>query len=100
MDVYFRLHGITFVWDQNKARTNPVKHKSVTFEQAAEAFFDPFVKVVDASRQGEARDGLIGLDTHTQWYLLVMVYLELEDETIRLISALKATRKEREEYET
>ncbi len=44
MNVYFVLNGITF-------------------QQASEDFFDPFVVVVDASRNDEARDALIGLDT-------------------------------------
>jgi hypothetical protein len=31
----------------------------IAFEQAAEAFFDPFLQVVDASRHKEARDAII-----------------------------------------
>ena len=54
MDTHFVLQGITFIWDENKARENPRYHDGVTFEQAAEAFFDPFLKVVDASRNEEA----------------------------------------------
>jgi hypothetical protein len=34
----------------------------VTFQQAAEALFDPFLTVVDASRNDEARDAIIGMD--------------------------------------
>ena len=41
-DVAFVLQGIAFVWDDDKARTNPRHHDGITFEQAAEAFFDPF----------------------------------------------------------
>lgn len=41
MNVYFALNGITFVWDDEKARNNPSKHGGITFQQAAEAFFDP-----------------------------------------------------------
>ena len=44
MNVFYELHGIIFVWDQEKGRTNPLKHSGITFEQAAEAFFDPFLK--------------------------------------------------------
>ena len=55
MDVRFLLHGITFIWDADKAVANRRKH-GIPFEQAAEAFFDPFLKVVDASRHEEARD--------------------------------------------
>jgi len=34
MDVYFVLNGITFVWNEEKARKNPGKHNGVTFQQA------------------------------------------------------------------
>ncbi|MBZ8182407.1 BrnT family toxin [Oscillatoria salina] len=97
MDVYFVLNGITFVWNEEKARKNPLKHDGVTFEQAAESFFDPFLKVIDASRNEEARDAIIGLDTN--WNLLFIVHLAFENNLIRIISARQATRKEREYYE-
>ncbi|KPQ38609.1 MAG: hypothetical protein HLUCCO16_11900 [Phormidium sp. OSCR] len=97
MDVHFLLNGVTFVWNDEKARVNPLNHDGVTFQQAAEAFFDPFLSVVDASRNDEARDAVIGLDR--RWNLLYVVYIEPENDTIRLISARKATRKEREYYE-
>ncbi|MEL6441349.1 MAG: BrnT family toxin [Cyanobacteria bacterium J06621_8] len=98
MDVYFVLNGITFVWNDEKARINPQKHYGITFGQAAEAFFDPFLVVIDASRNNEARDAIIGLDR--RWNLLYVVFIEGEDDMIRIISARKATRKEREYYET
>lgn len=71
MNVYFLLNGITFVWDEEKARINPINHDGITFEQAAESFFDPFLVVVDASRNEEARDAVIGLDA--RWNLLYVV---------------------------
>lgn len=98
MNVDFVLNGITFVWNEEKARNNPGKHDGVTFQQAAEAFFDPFLVVVDASRNDEARDAIIGMDR--RWNLLYVIHIELdEDDVIRIISARKATRKEREHYE-
>jgi uncharacterized protein len=98
MDVYFVLNGVTFVWNEEKARINPSNHDGVTFQQAAEAFFDPFLVVVDASRNHEERDAVIGLDR--RWNLLYVVYIERENDMIRIISARKATRKEREYYES
>ncbi|MBC6481073.1 MAG: BrnT family toxin [Hormoscilla sp. GM7CHS1pb] len=98
MDVYFTLNNITFV---EKARQNPVKHDGVTFQQAAEAFFDPFMVIVDASRNYEARDAIIGIDMRGN--LLYVVHIERNDELIdliRIISARKATRKEKRDYET
>jgi len=97
MDVFFTLNGITFVWNEEKARTNPQKHDGVTFQQAAQAFFDPMLVVVDASRNNEARDAIIGLDE--RWNCLYVVYIEQENDMIRIISARKATRQEREFYE-
>jgi uncharacterized protein len=59
MNVYFVLNNITFIWDDEKARINPMNHDGITFQQATEAFFDPFLVVVDASRNEEARDAVI-----------------------------------------
>jgi len=97
MDVHFVLNGVTFVWNGEKARINPLAHDGVTFQQATEAFFDPLLAVVDASRNDEARDAVIGLDK--RWNLLYVVYIERENDMIRIISARKATRKERDYYE-
>ncbi len=98
MDVYFVLNGVTFVWNEEKAQINPSNHDGITFQQATEAFFDPFLVVVDASRNDEERDAVIGLDR--RWNLLYVVYIERENDIIRIISARKATRKEREYYES
>jgi uncharacterized protein len=97
MDVYFELNGVTFVWNDVKAKGNPTLHDGITFQQSVEAFFDPFLIVVDASRNGEAREAVIGLDT--RWHLLYVVYIEREEEMIRIISARQATHQERSEYE-
>src|SRR3546814_9781784 len=61
MDVHFEYHGNTFVWDEGKARSNLHKH-GVAFEEAAAAFLDPLFVLVDASRNEESRDALIGFD--------------------------------------
>lgn len=97
MDISFELHGIRFVANRDKSLANPVLHDGITFQQAAEAFFDPFLKMVDASRNDEARDAIIGMNE--SWQLLFVVHLQIEDEHIRLISARKATREERKHYE-
>ncbi len=78
MDRQFILHEITFIWNQEKARQNPLKHEGITFEQAAEAFFDPFLVVVDASRNYEPRDAIIGMDKGN--YLLFVVHIQQEND--------------------
>src|SRR3546814_3364317 len=65
MDVHFEYHGNTFVWDKGKARSNLHKH-GVAFEEAAAAFFDPLFVLVDASRNEESRDALIGFDARSE----------------------------------
>lgn len=97
MDRQFIFNGITFVWNEEKARQNPIKHKGVTFERAVEAFFDPFLVVVDVSGNYEARDAIIGMDKGN--YLLFVVHIQQENDMIRIISARKATRQERNYYE-
>ena len=97
MDLYFVLNGITFTWNAEKARINPINHDGITFQQAAEAFFDPFLILVDASRNDEVRDAVIALDT--RYNLLYVVHIEQQSDCIRIISARRATRQERIEYE-
>jgi len=96
MDESYKLNGINFIWNRDKARKNFGKHR-ILFENAAEAFFDPFIRVVDASAEEEARDAIIGMDI--KWNLLFVVHIIAEGEQIRIISARKVTRLERQYYE-
>ena len=96
MDEQFELHKINFVWDKRKLKINLAKH-GLSFEQATEAFFDPFIKIVDASRNQEMRDAIIGMDK--QWNLLFVVHIAFEEDQIRIISARKVTRSEKDYYE-
>lgn len=82
-------------------RQSQAKHKEpdgVSFEQAAQVFFDPFIQYLDASRNNEKREGALGCDF--DFRLLFVVHLDIEDEFIRIISARKAEPHERECYET
>jgi hypothetical protein len=96
MDEVFERNGITFVWNRTKAGENVEKH-GVTFQQAASAFFDPFLCAVDASPEEEVRDAIIGMDEN--WELLFVVHIIVEDDRVRIVSARKATRSERWDYE-
>ena len=98
MDIHFELNGTTFIWDAEKARSNLAKHDGIRFECAAEAFFDPFLRLQDASRNDENRGAVIGYDTSGR--LLYVVHLLIEDAAIRLISARKATPQERDDYDS
>ncbi len=92
----YSLQGIAFEWDPRKAEANRRKH-SVELELACEAFFDPFLRVLDAgSEGGEARQAVVGLTS--DWQLLYVVFAE-RDEVLRIISARPATPAERRFYE-
>ena len=94
MDVRYTYNNIVFIGDEGKARLNRQKH-GVRFEIAVEAFFDPFLVFVDASRNSEQRDALIGKTTTNQ--LLFVVHIQ-NDAQIRIISARKATGREKSVY--
>lgn len=96
MNVRYVLQGIAFEWDSHKAAANLAKH-GVSFEAACEAFFDPFVRVLDAGSEDEARDAILGMTLDDR--LLFVVHLEQGDETFRIISARSATAAERRLYE-
>jgi uncharacterized DUF497 family protein len=96
MDVEYWLNGISFEWDRRKAAAN-VRQHGVSFKTASEVFFDPFICFVDSEVvESEERERTIGMTAG--WELLVVVYVDQGD-SIRLISARSATRKERQAYE-
>ena len=95
MDAKYRLAGNDFVWNAAKARTNRQVH-GVGFEEAASAFLDPLLVIVDASRNGEARQAVIGFARTGR--LLFVVHIEIEAARIRIISARIASASEEELY--
>jgi uncharacterized DUF497 family protein len=97
VDIRFELNGLLHVWDESKAKHNRQKH-GIDFETACEVFFDPFFRLVEASRNDEARDAVIGCDAPGR--LLYVVHIEFEGEYIRIISARKATRQEKKHYDS
>ena len=95
MGIVYQLQGIEFQWDEDKARSNLQKH-GITFEEAAQVFFDPFYQTGDASSDEEQRDFIIGYSSLQR--ILLVVYVE-RDKRTRIISARRATRYERKSYE-
>ena len=84
-------------WDENKAVSNVVKHK-VSFAEAQTVFDDPLSATVDDPDHSfdEKRFVTVGI---TSVGRLIVVSHTLEPEIIRIISARKPTRRERESYE-
>lgn len=60
-------------------------------------FFDPLYMSVDATENDEMRQAAVGATTARR--LLVVVHLAIHGNSIRIISARKATTQERRQYE-
>ncbi len=95
MNLVYFLQGIEFEWDSEKARANIHKH-GISFEEAAEAFFDPFYQTGDATSGDEQRFFILGYSLSQR--LLLVVHIE-RHARIRIISARLSTRTERKLYE-
>jgi uncharacterized DUF497 family protein len=89
--------ALGFEWDRRKAERNLAKHE-VSFDEAATVFGDPLGRIVGDPRHsmGEERSVLLGL-SRRQRLLAVMFAQRLE--AVRIISARRATRGERRDYE-
>ena len=84
------------VWDPNKARSNVAKH-GVSFADAESVLFDPLALTIEDDHEAnEDRHVTIGMDALGR--ILVVVY-QIQEETLRIISARAATPGERKTYE-
>jgi uncharacterized DUF497 family protein len=90
-----------FSWDDRKALSNLEKH-GVSFEEAETVFADPNALEWDDLHHSEAERRLkrLGLSVRRRVLILVYTLRRLKDgeKTIRIISARRASRKERKAY--
>jgi hypothetical protein len=91
------MKGYLFEWDAAKAEANRRKH-AVTFEEAATAFGDPLAVLLPDPDHSVREQRYLVLGMSNQRRLLVIAFAERPPRT-RLISARRATRKERRKYE-
>jgi uncharacterized protein len=95
------MGGMIFEWDETKDIANQRKH-GLSFQRASRMFADPLrVSKVERIEGGEVRWQTFGV---IEDILLVMVAhvvwdSDLGAETIRIISARRATKQERRIYE-
>ncbi len=88
---------LIFTWDPRKAEANLGKH-GVSFEEASTVFGDPLSLTIPDPDHSEAEARFVVLGYSFRRNLLVVVHSEIGD-NIRIISARRATRHEREDYE-
>ena len=89
---------LIFEWEPQKAKSNLVKH-GVSFEEASTAFQDTLSLTIDDPLHSIDEDRVVLIGMSNKNRLLVVVHTERGD-NIRIISARKATKKERKNYES
>jgi len=90
---------LLFEWDQRKNAANKRKH-GVSFEEARTVFYDERALLIEdpLDENEEDRFVLLGLSAGLRTLVVCHCYRE-EDSLIRIISARKAHREERRNYE-
>ncbi len=84
------------IWDQKKAEENLKKH-GISFEEAQTVLESNQQLILEDRSHDEERFIALGFSKHLN--LLVVVYCYRFSDAIRIISARKATKKERKLYE-
>ncbi len=85
-----------FEWDASKNIANIRKH-NIDFTDAVEIFQYPILTNID-TRENYEEERWIGIG-QMQGRTIVVVYIEVLNDIIRLISARKATKREKKYYE-
>jgi len=90
--------ALKFEWDHDKAVTNLKKH-GVTFDEASTVFADPLAVVFDDEVHSieETREIIIGHSIASR--VLLVSFTERGKDLVRIISARKATPRERKNHE-
>jgi hypothetical protein len=86
-----------FEWDQDKAKRNITKHK-VDFNEAATVFGDALSSTFPDPAHSIDEDRYVTIGTSERGHVLVVSHTDRKGK-IRIISARKATPRERRAYE-
>ena len=86
-----------FTWDPAKAEKNLLTH-GVSFQEATTVFGDPLAGTIPDPDHSVGEERLVTMGQSSTGQLLVVCHVEQGD-TIRIISARRATSHERENYE-
>jgi uncharacterized protein len=90
---------VKFEWDEEKNGANFKKH-GIWFEEAQTVWADPASEEFFDPEHSRGEERFIRLGQSTAHRLLLVVFCERgHGDTIRIISARKATSKERKQYE-
>ena len=86
-----------FEWDEKKNKANLVKHR-VSFDDAAKAYLDPNrIDLYDKKHSNKNEDRWIFIGA-TAGTILFVIETEPNENIVRIISARRALKRERETY--
>ncbi|MBM4032934.1 MAG: BrnT family toxin [Planctomycetes bacterium] len=86
-----------FEWDANKAASNLAKHR-VSFDEAVTVFYDPFSATFGDPDHSQDEERFVTVGHSAQGRLLVVCHTE-RGGAVRVISARRATPRERKRHE-
>lgn len=86
-----------FEWDEDKAASNERKH-GVSFLEAQTVFADPLALTGFDPDHSDEEDRYLTMGTSLDGRLLVIAHTDREN-SVRIISAREASRRERRDYE-
>lgn len=92
------MDRLRFNWDESKNRANKRKH-GISFEEARTAFYDAKAAVYYDPDHSDEEDRFLLLGMSASLRILVVCHCYREsEETVRIISARRADRREEENY--
>jgi hypothetical protein len=92
------VKGLRFEWDKKKNTSNLRKH-GVSFEEAESAFADEFGRLIADPDHSDEEDRFVLMGVSARLRLLIVCHCYRYEDTIRIVSARKANRSERTQYE-
>jgi uncharacterized DUF497 family protein len=90
--------SLVFEWSPRKAQSNLRKH-GISFAEAISVFGNPLARIFPDEEHSadETREIIIGHSSAKR--LLLVCFAESEPDRVRIISARRATKEERHDYE-
>ncbi len=92
------MNKLSFEWDEKKSISNQKKH-GVSFEEAVTVFSDELARLIPDPAHSVDEERFILMGVSAELRLLTVCHCERNSDLIRIISARKADKFERKQYE-
>ncbi len=92
------MDRLNFDWDDAKNTSNQKKH-GICFDEAKSVFSDELGRLIQDPDHSEGEERFILMGISNKNKLLTVCHCEMNSNTIRIISARKADKYERKQYE-